>query len=119
MSPPSLQEVLAELEVTLETERQALRTLRGAGIDAAAARKVALEEKLREFGASRKAFGPAELRALERVRDATRRNMVLLVHARACVRGALAAARGCVEGGYPTSRVSSAAAAPLRLDLKR
>ncbi|HLK39060.1 MAG TPA: hypothetical protein VKU41_20000 [Polyangiaceae bacterium] len=118
MPPTSLQDVLAELEGTLETERLALRTLQGAGIDAAAARKVVLEEKLREFGASREAFGPAELRALERVRSATRRNMVLLVHARACVRGALAAARGSVEGGYPAARAPSAAA-PLRLDLKR
>ena len=115
----SLGEILAELEATLEDERQALRTLHGPRIDEAAARKVALEERLRTLTASGASLTATERGALERVRSATRRNMVLLVHARACVRGALAAARGCVEGAYPAARSSAASGAPLRVDIRR
>src|SRR5580698_4415344 len=117
MSPPTLQETLSELEGTLEDERQALRTLQRAEIDQAAARKVALEQRLREFAASKASLGPAERKSLERVRGAAQRNMMLLIHARACVRGALAAVSGSLEGAYPTVRVQSVA--PLRLDIRR
>jgi beta-glucosidase-like glycosyl hydrolase len=117
MGLPTLQETLSELEGTLEDERQALRTLRRAEIDQAAARKVALEQRLREFAASKASLGAAERKSLERVRRAAQRNMMLLIHARACVRGALAAVRGSFEGAYPTQR--ALAVAPLRLDVRR
>jgi hypothetical protein len=117
MSLPTFQETLSELEGTLEEERQALRTLRRDEIDRAAARKVALELRLREFATSKASLGAAERKSLERVRGAAQRNMMLLIHARACVRGALAAVRGSFEGAYPTSRAP--AVAPLRLDIRR
>ena len=60
MSLPALQEILAELEGVLEDERLALRTLHGEKIDQAVARKVALEERLREVAAAGATFGPAE-----------------------------------------------------------
>jgi hypothetical protein len=117
MSSPTIQETLTELEGTLEEERQALRTLRRVEIDQAASRKVALEQRLRELTASKVSLGATERKSLERVRSAAQRNMMLLIHARACVRGALAAVSGSLEGAYPTARAPSVA--PLRLDLRR
>jgi len=117
MSLPDFQETLTELEGTLEDERRALRTLRRAAIDEAAGRKVALEKRLRELAASKVSLGPTERKSLERVRGAAQRNMMLLIHARTCVRGALAAVSGCLDGAYPTIRAP--AVAPLRLDIRR
>ncbi len=117
MSQPSFQETLAELEGTLEDERLALRTLRRAAIDEAASRKVALEQRLRELAASKVTLGPTERKTLERVRGAAQRNMMLLIHARACVRGALASVSGALDGAYPTVRTPTVA--PLRLDIRR
>jgi hypothetical protein len=118
MAPRNLQETLAELEGTLEEERQALRTLRTAAIDEAAARKTVLERCLREYASSHGPLGGAERNALERVRVAAKRNMVLLVHARSCVRGALAAVTGSLSGaGYPMANTPRVA--PLRFDVRR
>jgi hypothetical protein len=117
MSPANFQETLAELEGTLADERLALRTLHKEKIEQAAARKVALEQRLRELAASNAPLGVLERKALERVRGVARRNMMLLIHARKCVRGAMAAVSGCPEGAYPTIRAP--AFAPLRVDIRR
>jgi hypothetical protein len=117
MSLPNFQETLTELEGTLEEERLALRTLQRPAIDEAAARKVALEQRLRELAASKVSLGASERKMLERVRRAAQRNMILLIHARTCLRGALAAVGGCLDGAYPAARAPSVA--PLRLDVRR
>lgn len=117
MSLPNLQETLSELESTLEDERRALRTLQSGEIGQTAARKVALEKRLRELAGSKVSLGATERKSLERVRGAAQRNMMLLIHARACVRGALAAVSGSVDGAYPTNR--ALAVAPMRLDVRR
>lgn len=106
---------LAEIQDVLEAERVALRTLDLPGIELAAERKKQLEERLREFGAK----GPLaedERIAVSKVRDAALANQLLLVHARSCVRGALALATG--QSSEPYAHASSASAGPLRVNLK-
>lgn len=117
MSSPTLQQTLMDLESTLEDEREALRTLNGPKIDDTASRKAVLEQRLRTHAASGTPLAPQERQMLGRIRAAARQNLLLLVHARACVRGAIAAIQGCLDGAYPMA--PAAAVAPLRVDVRR
>jgi hypothetical protein len=86
MSPDQL---LSELRAVLANERIAIRKLDSKTvIEAALAKTVLLAEVTKATGEERQAL----LGALALVRDDLKRNLLLLAHARDCVREALACA---------------------------
>jgi hypothetical protein len=91
--------ILDRMDQVLADEREAIRRLDGAGVEAAAAEKTALVESLTTLSpAERKTFAP-RLRALV---AQLRRNGVLLVHAKGILTEVLRA-RGA-DMGSPTQR---------------
>jgi hypothetical protein len=110
-----LQMTLAEIARVLEQERIALRGLDVAGIELASRCKLQLEERLRECAAAG-SFDNEDRSAVARIRDAALANQLLLVHARACVRGALALATG--QPAEPYAQTSRSSPGPLRVNLK-
>jgi hypothetical protein len=110
-----LRQTLSEIEQVLEEERAALRILDLPAIDVAATRKLQLESRLRELLPSG-SLGSKERALLERVRKTAGANQLLLVHARACVRGALALASGQPAEPYAQRTLSSPG--PVRVNLK-
>jgi len=120
-----LQDTLEELDETLSAihrvltdEYAALCKLDGPSIDDAVARKVELNEKLRAL-IGQGVISKEQRESLTRVRAAAQKNQALLVHARACVRGALAAACGISDGAvYSQRSAASNSEAPLRLNMR-
>jgi len=110
-----LRNAFAEIEQVLDAERIALRSLDVPGIELASIRKDQLEERIRSCAAS-EGLDDEDRRAASRVRKAALENQLLLVHARSCVRGALALATG--QGAEPYSHCSTTSPGPLRVDLK-
>ena len=110
-----IQETLRELEEILEQERKALRTLDMAVIDAAAERKRELDKSLNDLVAEGRGPSVADAPVLERVVAVAKENQLLLVHARACVRGALALLTGNQPDGY---HPSATPAVPARVDIR-
>jgi hypothetical protein len=111
----SIRTTLAEIQDVLEFERAALRTLDLPGIQLATERKKLLQERLRNCAANGP-LGDDDRRAVSKVREAALANQLLLVHARSCVRGALALATG--QSAEPYAHASSGSAGPLRVNLK-
>jgi hypothetical protein len=100
MSPDQL---LSELRAVLANERIAIRKLDSKTvIEAALAKTALLAEVTKATGEERQAL----LGALALVRDELKRNLLLLAHARDCVREALAAATPRTSGA--TLRLSIA-----------
>ena len=104
-----LHDVLLDLSCVLAAERRALITLDGAGIDDAAVAKERLDAELRHHLGE--AIDAELAPLLLRVRSAARENQLLVAHARATVRDALALATGDLGG-----RRGSGPA--IRLDVK-
>jgi hypothetical protein len=106
--------LLDELELVLDTERQALRKLDTEAISKAA------DDKLRLDAALRAATAPKHSRELqsrlERVQRTARTNQILLVHARSCVQGMLQLLTG--QNTSPVARAGSAAPPPVAVNLR-
>jgi hypothetical protein len=119
----SLRETLSALEALLEREQRALVALDRGAIDDAANEKTKLEAQLRALMDSGVALRGDEARvSAERVRLLAQKNQVLLVHARACLRGVLALATGQAAGPSYTPPAANARgpsrAAAIRVDTK-
>jgi hypothetical protein len=107
--------ILDRLDAVLENERSAIRRLDGSGVDAAAAEKASLVDRLMALTPElRKALTPRLASFVEQLR----RNGVLLVHARGILRdilrlrGAETASAAHVFTSAPT------ASAPNRLSIR-
>jgi hypothetical protein len=92
----AFQILLEQLQDVLEAEHTALRALHRPSIEVAAERKVDIEARLRDIAHRGIKATPQQKLLLERIRTHARRNQLLLVHARACIQGALALATGQV-----------------------
>src|SRR5262245_31782532 len=79
-------EVLLDLERLLAAERDALVRLDRDAIEGFAARKLELDQQLRDCVAVQP-LAASERALLERVRQAALSNQLLLAHARSCVQG--------------------------------
>lgn len=115
-----LQRALGELVSVLETERDALRILDRGGIDEAAATKLAIDARIHALVDQGTAPTPGDKELVERVRTLALHNQVLIAHARACIRGALATVSGGPSETYSaaqTGRPSASNVAPRRLNV--
>lgn len=110
---------LDELDELLDKERVALRTLDTEAIELATRAKVALDERMRELGKMRR-FDVSHLERLNALRERAVHNQLLYAHARACVRGAIAAATGGEELTYrpPTQPPAGTTTNPVRVDVR-
>jgi hypothetical protein len=88
-----LEATFSAIEQVLDEEFQSLSVLDPAGIEAAALKKLALDEKLRSFG-GKLPDRPQIRAAIERLKGAAQVNQALLIHARACLMGALEVVTG-------------------------
>ncbi|HKQ70268.1 MAG TPA: hypothetical protein VJT73_13055, partial [Polyangiaceae bacterium] len=88
-----LDQTLDAIEKVLKEEFAALSVLDPAGIEAAASKKTALDEKLRAF-AGRLPDAPQIRASLKRLQSAAQANQALLIHARSCLKGAIEVASG-------------------------
>ena len=104
-----MHEILKELEHVLVEERSAIRKLDTSNIELAATKKTELEAKLSAAIAAGKKATKDDHAVLERVRQAARANQLLLVHARACIRGVVALVSGKMPEAYPTVAAPAAA----------
>ena len=111
----ALRSTLTELEQVLASEREALRKLDLEGVQRASTCKAELERKLREH-APLKPLEGEDRAILLRIRAAAQANQLLIVHARACIRGALALATGQVTEPY--SQHPPSPPGPLRINLR-
>jgi hypothetical protein len=111
----ALRTILAQIDQVLEAERVALKTLDLPGIELAAERKQQLEEQLRTCTAGVE-LGAEDRDAVLKVRTTALGNQLLLVHARACVRGALALATG--QPAEPYAQHSNSTPGPVRVNLR-
>jgi hypothetical protein len=110
--------ILTELEHVLVEERSAIRKLDTDNIERMATKKLELEGKLTGAIAAGKKATKEDHAILERVRAAARANQLLLVHARACVRGVVALVSGKMPDAYPSVVSPAVAAAPaVRVNL--
>ncbi len=107
-----MHDILKELERVLVEERSAIRKLDTDNIELAATKKTDLEAKLSTAIAAGESATMDDHAILERVRAAARANQLLLVHARACVRGVVALVSGKLPDAYPAVAAPAAAAAP-------
>jgi hypothetical protein len=111
-----LQDLLEQLRRVLADERHSLEKLDRAGIEFAADQKLELVEQINE---ARKggAIAAGDRQLLEEISQHARTNHLLLVHARACVRGALALVQDQpVVEGPPIGRTT--VAPPLALSVR-
>ena len=84
----TLHSLIEELDQLLVEERRSLEKLDRRGIESASERKLELCQRLEEARKHTPVSKDSEA-LLTRVQDTARTNHLLLVHARACVRGAL------------------------------
>ena len=98
-----MHDILNALERVLFEERSAIKKLDTAAIDGAATKKIELEAKLSAAIARGERPTKEGHALLERVRAMARANQLLLVHARACVRGVVAIMSGKLPDAYPTA----------------
>lgn len=105
---PPVDEAVRLLRSTLDAERAAIRTRSSEAILKTAEQKEALLDALKRHAAAGQ--GPAVRDALRELVPALRQNLVLLAHARDCLRDAIEAVRGEVLPPVPTVNAS----APLR-----
>ena len=99
---------LLRLRDLIEHERKVIRTRDSAAILETAEQKEALLQTLQRHAAAGR--GPAVRDALRELVPALRQNLVLLAHARDCLRDAIEAVRGEVLPPVPTVNAS----VPLR-----
>ena len=124
MNDAELTQTLESLESVLAREFRALVALDGDAIEQTTAEKLQLEEALR--AAPTPATGTLRLRSsLERVKASAQINQALMVHARACIHGALRIATGTSAEPPCYGPVTSAPSAqlpdgstPVRVNLK-
>jgi hypothetical protein len=107
-----MHDILKALELVLVEERSAIRKLDTNNIERAATKKTELEARLSAKIAEGETATKDDHAILERVRAAARANQLLLVHARACIRGVVALVSGKMPDTYPTVAAPAAAAAP-------
>lgn len=105
---PPVDEVARLLRSLLDAERAAIRTRSSEAILKTAEQKEALLQTLQRHAAAGQ--GPAVRDALRELVPALRQNLVLLAHARDCLRDAIEAVRGEVLPPVPTVNAS----VPLR-----
>jgi flagellar biosynthesis/type III secretory pathway chaperone len=113
----SIGAVLADLETLLAQEREALKRLDTDSIESITERKARLERELRELSEACDLTG-AEREVAGRIREAAQANQLLLVHARACVRNALAIATGQAASQYTAGGAEAAVPSALRVNVK-
>jgi len=107
---------LGALEQVLKDEYQALTRLDGAEIEKATLVKQSLDAKLRGF-AGELPDRPAIRASLDRLRTSAQVNQALLIHARACLRGAIETAGGGSSEPLSYARPLSLSA-PVRINLR-
>lgn len=113
-SPAEAGALLGRLSALLDEERSALLALDHERVQALADAKAELGDALRALGPALQAADAAEI---ERLRGAARRNQLLLVHARDCVRQALGVLTGEASPTYGSDSVR-APAEGVRLNLR-
>ena len=91
----------SELRAVLAEERAAIRSLDAIAVERAAATK---ERLIAEIGAADEGEREPMLRELRLLREDLRRNLVLLAHARDCMRDAIT--RATPKGTAPGARLS-------------
>lgn len=116
--PRTVSNILAEFEEILSAEAIALRSLDRDAIDAAALRKLELDDELRS-AVRTQSVEQQDRATLQRVRQRALANQLLLVHARSCLLGVLSMATGqSFENPYGSSRRVRSTPAPVRLDFR-
>lgn len=95
------EELLTQMRAVLATERDAIRRLDSATVAESAKKKEAL---LAAVSGATDADKPALVQALAAVREDLKRNLVLLAHARDCVKEAITIATP--RAGRPGGRLS-------------
>jgi hypothetical protein len=113
-----LDEIAGALHRVLSDEFAALKRLDAEGVERAAACKEALVEKL---GALRNKLPdePGVRATIGRIQVASQANQALLIHARACLRGAIELASGASLEPASYSRTPGSGPSPaLRVDIR-
>ena len=111
-----LHRLIEELDQTLSLERQSLTQLDRCGIEKATERKLQLVELIQQ-ARSESPVHPESESLLASVQESARTNHLLLVHARACVRGALSLLqREPLAEGPASGRASTSL--PLAVSIK-
>jgi hypothetical protein len=111
-----LEETLSTLEEVLASEFKALKCLDAAGIENATSQKLLIDAKLRSFG-GQLPDRPEVRESIVRLRSAAQVNQALLIHARACLKGAIETANGGVVESISFARPLSESA-PVRINLR-
>ena len=112
MTDAELTQTLESLESVLAREFRALVALDGDALEQTTAQKLALEEALR--AAPMPVTGDLRVKSsLERIKHSAQVNQALMVHARACIQGALRLATGAFAEPPCYGPVTSAPSAQL------
>jgi hypothetical protein len=117
MNDKELTETLEALEGVLAREFRALVTLDGKAIEMTTTEKRDLDDKLRALGRPVSA-SPAVNSALQRIKLAAHTNQALLVHARACLQGALRITTGAMSEPPSYARSREEAFSPVRVNTR-
>jgi hypothetical protein len=113
-----LDEVAEALHRVLGDEFAALKKLDAAAVERAAASKELLIEKLAALR-NKLPDQPGVRATIGRIQAASQANQALLIHARACVRGALELASGAtIESASYSRTPASGPATALRFDIR-
>jgi hypothetical protein len=113
-----LDEIAGALHRVLSDEFTALKRLDAEGVERATACKEVLIEKLAALR-SKLPDQPAVRSTLGRIQSASQANQALLIHARACLRGAIELASGASMEPASYSRTPGSGPAPaLRVDIR-
>jgi len=113
-----LDEIAGALHRVLSDEFEALKKLDAEAVERAATLKEALIEKLVALK-SKLPDQPGVRRTIGKIQIASQANQALLIHARACLRGALELASGAAIDSPSYSRTPGSGPAPaLRVDIR-
>jgi hypothetical protein len=113
-----LDEIAGALHRVLSDEFAALKRLDAEGVERAAACKEVLTEQLAALR-NKLPDQPGVRATIARIQTASQANQVLLVHARACLRGAIELASGNAMEPASYSRTPGSAPSPaLRVDIR-
>jgi hypothetical protein len=113
-----LDEIAGALHRVLSDEFAALKRLDAEGVERAAACKEVLTEQLAALR-NKLPDQPGVRATIARIQTASQANQVLLVHARACVRGAIEVASGNAMDPASYSRTPGSSPSPaLRVDIR-
>jgi hypothetical protein len=111
-----LNETLQAIAAVLEREFRALSTLNGPLLEETTAEKSELEIQLRTFK-GKVPDRPEIKRAISHIKASALVNQALLVHARACLKGALQIATGSGDA-LPSYSRAAGGSAPVRVNLR-